>query len=416
MKKIKISKTIWRNLGLFFAIGTTFAALLTAAVLVNHNIDGQVTFPTVSQTYLPDGVNEFILNSPNSKPRNQFSGYVHAQSQPTLDGAFNEQMVNGIADFIAPNTPPSDVPVFISPNSQANNFLGQYQAMLSAGFRVTTLGGFDHVPAISNALSESRFDQYGFILVDEILIDNQVASAIFQGEQSGFLAGVATGLYLKNHFETYQSNGLKAATYGGRPFNPVVAFMGGYQQGIDYYNQHLAQEAKFMVELIDLGDFDSFFVGGFESDRAIAITERMLNLDADAIFPIAGVQTREVVRVVNQRNEPAVVIGVDTPMENNSTFQEINNQTKLPTIPFSAIKDFRTMTTRILDNVYNGRTGINSNPDNGVAGLGWINVGNIDNELVSVSQGGIELFNMLTTSEVDAIYKAARLTKNVFNF
>jgi basic membrane protein A and related proteins len=105
-----------------------------------------------------------------------------------------------------------------------------------------------------------------------------VLGLTFAIDQAGFLAGYAAA----GSTETG-----KVATFGGINIPPVVAFMVGYEAGVNYYNQ----ENGTSVEVLgwDTAAGDGSFTGNFDSlDDGRSFAESFVQEGADIILPVAG--------------------------------------------------------------------------------------------------------------------------------
>ncbi len=132
---------------------------------------------------------------------------------------------------------------------------------------------------------------------------------------------------------------------------------------------------EFSIKCIDLGDPSTHFTGTFGAGDAIGISKQFLNRGASAIVAVAGPQSLDVAQEIANQHSKCIVVGVDSPMEesdyqryhpncDDSTKTKPNlndpymDQTKgvdgsisaeaNAIIKFSAIKDIRTITTKIV--------------------------------------------------------------------
>jgi basic membrane protein A len=107
---------------------------------------------------------------------------------------------------------------------------------------------------------------------------SNVLGLTFAIDQAGFLAGYAAA----GSTETG-----KVATFGGINIPPVVAFMIGYEAGVNYYNE----ENGTAVEVLgwDTAAGDGSFTGNFDSlDDGRSFAESFVQEGADIILPVAG--------------------------------------------------------------------------------------------------------------------------------
>ena len=105
-----------------------------------------------------------------------------------------------------------------------------------------------------------------------------VLGLTFAVDQASFLAGYAAAASTQTG---------KVATFGGINIPPVVAFMKGFQAGVNYYN---AQKGT-TVEVLgwDTAANDGSFTGNFDSlDDGRSFAESFVQEGADVIMPVAG--------------------------------------------------------------------------------------------------------------------------------
>jgi len=115
-----------------------------------------------------------------------------------------------------------------------------------------------------------------FILIDAESNAPNVTGVLFQVDKAAFLAGyLAAGM----------SKTGKVATYGGMKIPTVTAFMNGFKNGIENYNQSKGAA----VQLLGWDGENGLFLGDFTSnDKARMLTQDLINQGADIIMPVAG--------------------------------------------------------------------------------------------------------------------------------
>ncbi len=117
-----------------------------------------------------------------------------------------------------------------------------------------------------------------FAIIDSPSSAANVKGLLFDVAQPSFLAGyLAAGM---------SETGV-VCTYGGINIPPVVEFMIGYQNGVNYYNT----QNSAAVELLgwDNAAQDGVFAGNFEStDDGRRLAEVFFDEGCDVIFPVAG--------------------------------------------------------------------------------------------------------------------------------
>ena len=138
-----------------------------------------------------------------------------------------------------------------------------------------------------------------FAIVDSPSSAPNVKGLLFDVAQPSFLAGyLAAGM---------SETGV-VCTYGGINIPPVVEFMIGYQNGIEYYNA----QNNGSVELLgwDNAANDGVFAGNFEStDDGRRLAEVFFDEGCDIIFPVAGAVGLGSAAAAQERG--LMMIGVD---------------------------------------------------------------------------------------------------------
>ena len=202
----------------------------------------------------------------------------------------------------------------------------------------------------------------------------------------------------------------------------------GLEQYKDEYRDDLYDE--FSIKSIDLGGPSTHFTGTFSAGDAIGISKQFLNRGASAIVAVAGPQSLDAAQEIANQHSKCIVIGVDSPMEDSDyqryhagcsdstrTKPNLNDPYVDKTmgidsqgnpnpedrsaeanaiIKFSAIKDIRTITTKITRlcasglnwDVSTDETDTKPDPLKSVCGPGFQTCANILNGLVSISWDG----------------------------
>ncbi|XQP55242.1 MAG: BMP family ABC transporter substrate-binding protein [Mycoplasmoidaceae bacterium] len=182
---------------------------------------------------------------------------------------------------------------------------------------------------------------------------------------------------------------------------------------------------EFSVKMIKLGDANNHFSGTFTAGDAIGITKQYLNRGASAIICVAGPQSLDTAQEIQNQNSKAIVIGVDSAMENGDyqrwheycgastnkdekcgdpywdqstdSYGHHSNQSHA-IIKFSAVKDLKKVTNKINRLIGKGLNWDVSatdesgkkipDPKRSICGTGFQTCGNIMNGLISISWDG----------------------------
>jgi basic membrane protein A len=150
-----------------------------------------------------------------------------------------------------------------------NEFLSQNKDLIiTVGFLLA-----DATKAAAEANPEAKF-----AIIDSNSSAPNVKGLTFDVAQPSFLAGfLAAGM----------SETGTVCTYGGINIPPVVEFMIGYQNGVEYYNAQNGAEVQLLGW--DNAANDGVFAGNFEStDDGRRLAEVFFDEGCDVIFPVAG--------------------------------------------------------------------------------------------------------------------------------
>lgn len=360
-------------------------------------------------TYL--GLIQWIVNNPWELGKT----IDHSTMVPPNEGGLN--YVPGLNKAYALK-PSSDNP---------DGFEAAYDTAIHAGKKVLVLPGFMHITPLINYLNNFHGvdnpeldyrNNIGFILIDgNIEGYKEIASLMFRADEAAFLAGIATCQYLNDNYDEYKDGGLNVATFGGTPIPTVTIYMGGFEQGVKYFNENILPKLadkqsdikkdeyinEHRVNVIDLGVQSSWFSGTFNIGDAKLMSQTLLAHGADAIMPVAGPQTADVVNEIVNQNSSAIVIGVDTDQENSdmnkqSPYTDKNGNNDV--IKFSAQKNIADMTSSILNlaaqDDFNNKDSLSNNDEQFIGSFGYLTVGDLTNSGVKLSEAGnIYLINAI---------------------
>lgn len=251
-----------------------------------------------------------------------------------------------------------------------------------------------------------------------------ISSITYRADNGSFLVGVATAVYLNKNWHLFASGSTPPATIGvsgfvGLAIPSTLSYLNGFRQGLAYWNN--------IADYIRIGDdnnlkpaikmewitpeannygIDKFTSGSFESNspQAINLIQKLITNNAKVIFPIAGPQTQLAVTQVTQNNKPVMVIGVDTPQENdNSLKQPMPKAADNNIIAFSSLKNLDFSTQQVLNAIKTGtplpsaqtisdsQTSSSTNQTTSSAtyyGFGALNIGDLGNGGVGISDAG----------------------------
>lgn len=187
------------------------------------------------------------------------------------------------------------------------DYLKEITNLYDAGNRVIVAPGFKFETAIYKA--QDKYKDAKFVIIDgspkkdnnakEGTVADNTVSIFYAEEQSGFLAGVATALEIKEG---------DLGFIGGLEIPPVQKFNWGFQQGVKYANENFGTKTTLKAENVK---YANSFV-----DTAVGqqLAATMYDRGVKAVFVSAGkvgvgVITEAKTRV--SKGETAWVVGVD---------------------------------------------------------------------------------------------------------
>lgn len=201
------------------------------------------------------------------------------------------------------------------------NYLNEIKNLYDAGYKFIVTPGFKFETAIFKA--QSQYEDAKFVILDgnphsgdftPVVNDNTVA-VFFAEHQSGFLAGVATALELKEG---------EAGFIGGMEIPAVQKFNWGFQQGLAYANENFGTNITISADnIVYQGTFDDSAAGG-------QIAAQMFDRGVDVIFAAAGgVGVGAITEATNRREagEDVWMVGVDVDQYSEGEYK-VDGETK----------------------------------------------------------------------------------------
>jgi basic membrane protein A len=186
------------------------------------------------------------------------------------------------------------------------DYLKEIGNLVDAGFKFIVTPGFKFETAIFAA--QDKYPQAKFILIDgaphnaDYSVFNTAANTVsifFAEQESGFLAGVAASLQLKE---------AQMGFIGGMEIPPVQKFNWGFQQGVAYANKNLGTKIVLKAEnIIYQGTFSDVAAGQ-------QLAAQMYDKGVTAIFAAAGgvgVGAINEAKARAKSGKKAWIIGVD---------------------------------------------------------------------------------------------------------
>ncbi|MDR7076263.1 basic membrane protein A [Neobacillus niacini] len=185
-------------------------------------------------------------------------------------------------------------------------YLKEMGNLYDAGYKFIVAPGFKFETAIFHA--QDKYKDAKFVILDgaphsgdfkPVVKDNTVA-IFFSEHESGFIAGVATAVEIKEG---------EAGFIGGMEIPAVQKFNWGFQQGVKYANDNLGTNITIKAEnVVYQGSFDNVAAGG-------QIAAQMYDRGVDVIFAAAGgvgVGAINEAKTRKKAGEKIWIVGVDS--------------------------------------------------------------------------------------------------------
>jgi len=159
------------------------------------------------------------------------------------------------------------------------DYLKEIGNLYDAGFKLVVAPGFKFETAIFQA--QTKYEDAKFVIIDgsphagdyNVVVGKNTVSIFFAEEQSGFLAGVAASLQLKEG---------DLGFIGGMEIPAVQKCNWGFQQGVAYANANFGTKMSIKAEnVIYQGSFDNVAAGQ-------QLAAQMYDKGVKAIFAAAG--------------------------------------------------------------------------------------------------------------------------------
>ncbi len=344
-------------------------------------------------------------------------------------------------------------------NPTANTPIGildSYKTLAKRNVEIIVAAGFSHSSPIELAYNPANlktFKDIGFILLDEIfsfggdtpaLASANTASASFRSDLGSFQTGIASAILLNKNQEyfmpenfddntnTPSRTSFKWAGYGGATFESVTSFLGGFQQGINFFNEIVLPAYNNLPTSINKYlpiehktiDNKNFLKASFEIGGGSEISDLYLNPmtpgvnGVDLFLPVAGPQINDAINSIRKfNNVKTILIGVDSAVEDDININiPLRNGAHVGNgqiIQMSSLKRLDIVDKKILEIIQNGNKAPTKKDKDGnditdvyyeeligenrIGGFGTHSVGNLENGSVGVSQTGNQYFQEALT-------------------
>ncbi|SEL54218.1 nucleoside-binding protein [Paenibacillus sp. cl141a] len=188
--------------------------------------------------------------------------------------------------------------------------------LYDAGYKFIVTPGFKFETAVFKA--QDKYKDAKFVIIDgsprptadaDPVVKENTVSIFFAEQESGFLAGVATALHVKDG---------QAGFIGGMEIPPVQKFNWGFQQGVAYANENLGTKLVINKEnVVYQGSFDDVAAG---SQLAAQMYDRGVNV----IFAAAGgvgVGAINEAKARVQKGSEVWIVGVDVDQYQDGVYE-----------------------------------------------------------------------------------------------
>ncbi|KUO94945.1 hypothetical protein ATW55_04740 [Ferroacidibacillus organovorans] len=178
---------------------------------------------------------------------------------------------------------------------QTSDYVTNLTNFAQAGDNLVIAVGYLMDSAVQSV--SKKFPKTKFLIIDDAITNRpNVASALFNTQECGYLVGVMSGLMEKQKGIPQINNKNTVGTIGGMQIPPVESYMAGFVAGV----KKVDPSANVLV-----GWANSF------TDPATgeAIANQQISNGADIVFPVAGATGNGAITAAKQHN--VFAIGVD---------------------------------------------------------------------------------------------------------
>jgi basic membrane protein A len=181
-----------------------------------------------------------------------------------------------------------------------NDYGPNLEQAAAQGCDFTVTVGFSLAEATEAAAQADPDRDYAIVDDASIELPN-VKPLVFDTAQASFLAGYLAAGYTKTG---------TVAVFGGQPFPPVLLFMDGYADGVEYYNSEHGTDVQLLGwnKASQEGTFSGTFV---DIAAGKTLTQTFIDQGADVIMPVAGSLYQGSAEAVRDSGTDVVLIGVD---------------------------------------------------------------------------------------------------------
>jgi basic membrane protein A len=213
--------------------------------------------------------------SPGASGSSDFLACMVSDAGGIDDRSFNASAYKGVQDAVAEFGIEEK---FLESKSQTD-YAPNINSLVSDDCGIIITVGFLMEDATKEAATQNPEEKFAIVdAASDPEIDN-MKGLLFNTAQSSFMAGyLAAGM----------SESGKVATFGGLAIPSVTAFMDGYWEGVQYYNEQNGANVEVLGWDQNKPDAGSF-AGGFDDQaKGQQLAKNFIQQGADIIFPVAG--------------------------------------------------------------------------------------------------------------------------------
>jgi basic membrane protein A len=238
-------------------------------------------------------------STPAASPKADFKVGMVTDSGTIDDKSFNQGTWEGVLKAVA------DLGVkekYLKPAGTTEaDYSKEIGNLYDAGYKFILAPGFKFETAIFKA--QDKYQDAKFVIIDggphsgdyNYVVKPNTVSVYFAEHESGFLAGIATALEIKEG---------ETGFIGGMEIPAVQKFNWGFQQGLAYANENLGTKVSIKAEnVIYQGSFDNVAAGG-------QLAAQMYDRGVKVIFAAAGGVGVGAINEAKNRSD-VWVVGVD---------------------------------------------------------------------------------------------------------
>lgn len=240
-----------------------------------------------------------LLNIGAASAAHPFKACLVSGTGEINDHGFNEYSWLGVKQAVRKLGLPSNDAKVLVPVTDSD-YTPDIQAFVAEGCNIIVTVSFDAADATASAAQSNPRQK--FAIVDDELAGSNIASIVYDTPQVSFLGGYAAAATSKTKI---------VATFGGTSQPPTNAYMDGFYDGVEYYDQK--NHAKVRVLGWNETTQKGLFVNSYSDEAAgERLTQQLISQGADVIMPVAGNVNLGAARAIKQTGHGVALLWTDT--------------------------------------------------------------------------------------------------------